>query len=115
MSLIRKWLLVSVAAGILVTVAFFFAEDLLIGAPIEIPRPVAAVAEVVFWPVTVCLKLSGPGPPIGPPEKHGHEWTPVQDLALAVGIGLSWTFYSSLVFVALWVRRRRSATTHVVL
>jgi hypothetical protein len=35
-----------------------------------------------------------------------HGGTPVQILAAFIGIGLSWTFYSSVVFFILWLRRK---------
>ncbi len=105
MRLIWKWLLVSVGGGILLSVGVIFLDPL----AFNLPRPVAAVAKIVLWPVTICLHLSGPGPNIGPTQKHWHEWTPVQDLAVATGVGLSWIFYSSLVVVALRFRSHRSA------
>jgi len=58
-----------------------------------------AISKMLLWPVSAVLHLVGPGPNLGPPEKHMHEWTLVQDVAVAVDIGLSWVFYSSLVFL----------------
>jgi len=65
------------------------------------------VAKVVLWPIAVCLYLSGPGPNIGSAGKYLHEWTPVQDFAVAAGIGLSWLFYSSIVFLLIWLQQKR--------
>jgi hypothetical protein len=110
MPLIWKWLLVSLGGGVLVIVALFTLPDRLIFAPEDKPHPtVDKVVGVVFWPTAVCVYLSGPGVPIGPPEKHRYEASPVQVIAAFVGIGFSWVFYSSLVFLILWIRgyRRR--------
>jgi hypothetical protein len=108
MKLIWKWLLVSVGGGIIVTVVLSTLPDRLIDAPEDKPHPmIDRAVEVVFWPIEVCVYLSGHGAPIGPPEKHMYEATPVQIFAVFVGIALSWVFYSSLVFLIVWVRRRR--------
>jgi hypothetical protein len=103
------WLLVSVAGGVLMAVILFVFADTSIDAVVGVPGPLGAVANVVLWPVTACLYLSGPGPNIGSPEKHWHEWTPVQDFAVVIGIGLSWVFYSSVVFLIIWLQHRRRA------
>ena len=105
MSLVTKWLLTSVGGGVLLAVVVLLALPL---GPFGSFDPPSTIELVVLWPVIACLYLV-PGPGIGPPQKHWHEWTPVQDVALAVGIGFSWTFYSSLVFVLLWFRSRRRA------
>lgn len=108
MRLRTKWLLVSVVGGVLMAVALFF-SDMLFDAVAEVPGQLGAVANVVLWPVAACVYLSGQGPNIGTPEKHLHEWTPVQDFAVVIGIGLSWVFYSSVVFLIIWIRHKRSA------
>jgi hypothetical protein len=106
-SLTKKWLLISLGGGFLVTAALFVLPDSFIGIA-ETAHPVADnVVQAVFWPVALCVYLSGPGPEIGPPGKHMHEGSPIQILAAFIGIGLSWTFYSSLVFFILWLRRKR--------
>ena len=104
MRLLWKWLLVSVCGAVLVTVLLFVFADNWVA---DVPGPVEFVARIVLWPVAVCVNLTGPGPSIGPPEKHWHEATPVQFLAVVIGVGLSWLFYSSLGFLLLWVWRRR--------
>ena len=104
MRLLWKWSLVSVGGGALVTVLLFVLANYL--AP-DVPSPVASLARIVLWPVTVCVNLTGPGPSIGPPEKHWHEGTPVQFLAVVIGMGLSWLFYSSLGFLLVRIWRRR--------
>src|SRR5713226_4960123 len=109
MRLKTKWLLVSVVGGVLITVVLLVFADTLVDAVVDVPGPVGTVAKVVLWPAAACLYLSGAGPNIGPPEKHWHEWTPAQDFAVATGIGLSWVFYSSVVFLIIWLRRRRRA------
>jgi hypothetical protein len=104
MHLLWKWLLVSVGGGLVVTVLLFAFSDRWVA---DVPGPVAVIAKIVFWPVVLCVDMSGPGPSIGPPEKHWHEGTPVQFLAAVIGAGFSWGFYSSLGFLVLWLRRRR--------
>ncbi|SRR5713101_140366 len=73
--------------------------------------PPNGVARVLLWPVAVCLWLVGPGPRIGPPDKNWHEFTPTHSLALIVGIGLSWIFYTTLVFAFMKIRSRHKAST----
>ena|SRR6266849_4493045 len=108
MRLIWKWLLVSLGGGVLVIVALFTLPERLIDSAEDKPHPaVDKAVEVVFWPIAVCVYLSGRGAPIGQPEKHMYEATPVQVIAAFVGIGLSWVFYSSLVFLIVWIRRYR--------
>ena len=99
--------MVSVVGGVLITVALTVFTDNWV---VDIPDSVAAIAKIVFWPVAVCLYFSGPGPSMGPPERHLREGTPVQFIAVMIGLGLSWVFYSSLVFFIwrLW-RRCRAA------
>src|ERR1700745_1834742 len=98
MRLRTKWLLVSVAGAVLIApVLLFVSVDTPIGVGIGMPASLETAAQVVLWPIGVCLYLSGPGPNIGSAGKHLHEWTPVQDFAVIAGIGLSWTFYSSIV------------------
>jgi hypothetical protein len=105
--LIWKWLLVSVGGGVVLTVVLSTLPDRLVDALEDKPHPmVDKGVEVVFWPIALCVARSDHGVPIGPPEKHMYEGTPVQVIAAFVGIGLSWVFYSSLIFL-LWVRRRR--------
>jgi hypothetical protein len=100
-----KWLVFSVAAGILATGAFSFV--------VALSRPVPSlldpVMRMVFWPVILSVHLSGQGPSIGPPERHFHEGTPIQLIAVAIGLFLTVIFWSGLVFVVVRVRRRRVA------
>ena len=105
MRLRTKWLLISVVGGVVITATLLFSENVML----EVPPSVEAVARVVLWPVAVCEYLVGPGPNIGPPEKHQHEATPVQFLAAVIGIGLSWMFYSSVLFVILRSRHRHGS------
>ena len=46
------------------------------------------VVQAVFWPIAVCVYLSGSGVPVGPPEKHKYDASPVQLFAALLGIGL---------------------------
>lgn len=99
----------SVGGGMLIAAVLLFAsvDSPLLGAGVDMPASVVTATKVVLWPIAVCLYLSGPGPSIGPAEKHLHEWTPVQDFAVVAGIGLSWAFYSSIVFLLIWLRQKR--------
>ena len=108
MRLKTRWLLVSLGGALLIAaVLLFVSVDTPIGVGIGVPGSVGAVAKIVLWPIAVCLYLSGPGPNIGSAEKHLHEWTPVQDFAVVAEIGLSWAFYSSAVFVLIWLQQKR--------
>ena len=108
MRLVTKWFLTSIGGGVLVTAALFALPDNFLDSTEDKPHPVAdRVVETVFWPIAVCVYLSGPGVPIGPPEKHTYEGTPIQVVAVLIGISLSWVFYSSLAFLIFWLRRRR--------
>jgi hypothetical protein len=60
--------------------------------------------HVLLWPVSVLLALVAPGPKLG----TGYEWTPVHDIAMAVGVGLSWLFWVS-VGAGLWPAARSSS------
>jgi hypothetical protein len=114
MRLKTKWLLVSVVGAVLIAaVLLFVSVDTPIGVGVGVPGSLRAVAKVVLWPIAVCLYLSGPGPNIGSAEKHLHEWTPVQGFAVAAGISLSWAFYSSIVFLLIWVRHKRHVSKTV--
>jgi hypothetical protein len=102
MPLLRRWLLISVGGGGLITITFFVFPKLLF-ANLSLAE---AVGKVLFWPVAVCVHLSGPGASLGgSPERF--EATPVQIVAAILGIGLTWVFYSSLVFLIVWLRSRR--------
>jgi hypothetical protein len=97
---------------VLVTLALFALPDTLLDAPESKLHPIVVkVPEAVFWPIGVCVYLSGPGTPVGPPERHMYEGTPVQIIAGLVGIGFSWVFYSSLVFLIIWIRKYRGRQT----
>src|SRR2546427_7100036 len=105
---ILKWMIISLGGGLLITVALLLLrEDLYIDIIGVGYGHLGAITKMLFWPVAALLYLVGPGPTLGPPENHMHEWTPVHEIEVAVGIGLSWTFYSSLVFLIAWVRHRR--------
>jgi hypothetical protein len=109
--LTTKWLIVSVGGAVLMTVALFlFSDDVVF----DVPPSVETAANIILWPVAVCEHLAGPGPSIGPPEKHWHEGTPVQFVAAVVGIAVSWMFYSTIVFLTLWFRARRNRARSLV-
>ena len=108
MHLLTKWLLTSIGGCILITAGLLALPDSVVDFTIDNPVVDRAV-DVVFWPMAVCVYLSGPGVPIGPPEKHMYEGTPVQIVAAFLGVGVIWFFYSSLGFLIFWLRRRRRA------
>src|SRR5262245_28778537 len=90
MSLRAKWLLISVGGGLLTSVGLVLLTNhpsviFLLPAPGTILRP-------LLWPVTAMVYLAGPGSNIGPPERHMHEWTPVHDIAVAMGLALRGAF-----------------------
>jgi hypothetical protein len=115
MRLVTKWLLTSMGGGALLIAGFLAAPDSLLFLGEDEPHPVAdKVVQAVFWPIAVCVYLSGPGVPIGPPEKHMHEATPLQVVAALIGIGLSWAFYSSIAFLIFWLWRRRRAASRTL-
>ena len=91
--------------GRVLIVLLFFLTDTPIGGDIELSGLLAAVVKVILWPVSVCLHLVGPGPNIGTAEKPLHEWTPVEDFAVVVGIDLSWALYSSIAFLSIQFHR----------
>jgi hypothetical protein len=90
--------------GALITVLLLATQTLL--------EPLGSVTQVVFWPATLLLKAAGTGPRLGTAEPPRYEWTPVHDIAIAVGIGLSWVFYSGVAgcLLALRARARRRAS-----
>src|SRR5258708_470576 len=92
------------AALTLLLVGLFVAETEIVPNP---PPPLRYFGYVLFWPVTACTYLVGPGPNIGTPEKSIHEGTPVQLFAIALGMAVTWVFYSGLVFFLFWFRQRR--------
>ncbi len=108
MRLMKKWMVISLGGGALVTVAatvaLFLSADVFKNVVVDVAGPLEAVMKIVFWPVTAILHLAGPGPNVGAPQRILHEGTPVQYLAVAAGIGLSWAFYSSLALFILWLR-----------
>src|SRR5437667_5336074 len=79
---ITKWILISLGGGLLITVALLLlSADLFIEIIVLGIGHLGAVARMLLWPVSAALYLVGPGPNLGPPEKHMHEWTPVHDIA----------------------------------
>jgi hypothetical protein len=106
MHLKPKWFIISFGGGILITASLALFPNAVL---VSLPPSLNVIADVVFWPVALCEHLVGPGPIIGPPTRHLHEGTPLNFLAAAVGMGLSWMFYSSLVFLVIGYRCRRNA------
>jgi len=108
MRLLKKWMMLSLGGGVLVTVAvtvvLLLFADVLMRIDTDAPGPLKAVARILFWPLTAILHFVGPDPNIGVPWKNLDEWTPFQYFAAAAGIGLLWAFYSSLAFLAVWLR-----------
>jgi len=58
--------------------------------------PPSGVWQLLLWPVEVLLWATGPGVRL---TNGKFEWTPVQDLAVWVGIGVSWFFWVTVTFV----------------
>lgn len=94
MRLKTKWLLTSLGGAALIVAILLVASINLpnIGVGVHMPRSLFTVAKVVLWPIAVCLYLLGPRPNVAP--------------AVVAGIALSWTFYSSIVFLSIWFRHR---------
>jgi hypothetical protein len=90
----RTWWLLAGGGGLAITVVFDL-SDLALGKP-------EGVMRIVLWPADLLFWASGPGVPVG---RGGYEWTPVQDLAMWVGIRMSWAFWVC-VMPLLWAGRR---------
>jgi hypothetical protein len=100
---IRLIAFVSVGGAVLITgVLFGFAGVIpppaLVAEQLGFP---GAVASVLLWPVTLCLRLAGPGPRVGLILQPQYEWTPAHEFAVALGLGLSWALYSAIALVTL--------------
>lgn len=63
--------------------------------------------KIIPWPVPLCLYLSGPGPSVGPPEKHYHEGTPIQLIAVAIGLFFAFLFWSGGLCYRAWLETMR--------
>ena len=109
MRLRTKWLLTSVCGGTLAAAAIFCASDPFIFSVAEEAPVSDRILHAVFWPVTVCLHISGPGAVLGSDSQRRlhYEATPVQLVATSVGVGFLWALYSSLPFFVVWFRRKR--------
>jgi hypothetical protein len=68
--------------------------------------PPAGVLHVIIWPADLLLWATGPGPRFA---SGGYEWTPVQDVAMWLGAGLSWAFWI-MVSCLVWSRIHLSRT-----
>jgi hypothetical protein len=110
MRLRTKWLLTSIGGGVLVAAGLLFVPDPFFLAEDDGAHPlIDKVLQAVFWPVPICVYVSGPGSAIGvdPQGKTHYEATPVQLIATLIGFGFSWTFYSSLSFFIVWLLRKQ--------
>ena len=81
------WLTIGLGGGVLLTACILWFD----------PEPLIFLQDrmttrVLLWPVSALLALVGPGPKLG----TRYEWTPVHDIAVAVGLGLSWQFWVSV-------------------
>ena len=106
---LKKWLLISVGGGVLVAAGVLFSPDpFFLWDNYEEHALASKVLEGLFWPVPVCLYLSGPGAAMGAylNGKMRYEATPIQVIAASLGFGLSWTFYTSFPFFVGWIRRK---------
>ena len=108
MGLMKKWMILSFGGGALVTLAvtvvLLVFAGVLMKIAADVPGPLEAVAKIVFWPATATMHLVRPSPITGVPQKNLDEWTLFEDLAVAAGFGLSWSFYSSAAFLIFWLR-----------
>jgi len=104
MRLRTRWLIFSVGGGALAAAALLFFSNAL--SP-SFPPLLDQIMRVISWPVILCEHLVGPGPIIGPPNRHLHEGTPVQLLAAVVGLNITWMFWSGLVLLIIHSRTRR--------
>ena len=86
-----KLFVASIASGAMITLASLFGVDL----P-DHPH-LNRLSLAIRWPVALCEKLAGSGPPLG---SHGQEATPVQFVAALVGVGLMCAIYSSICYLA---------------
>ncbi len=104
MRLIWKWLIVAIGGGLLIMwLPTLTNSELLPSLPDWVPD---FLLDILFWPIPLCLKLSGPGLNIGTPDKPFIEATPLQLFAIDAGVGISWMFYSSLAFLIFWIAQR---------
>ena len=101
MRLGTKWGVFSIGGCLLIAAALLVFPGALF---VFLPPPLDVLANVIFWPVAICEQFVGPGPSLGSPSEHLHEGTPVHMVAAAIGIALSWMFWSSLIFVVIRVR-----------
>jgi hypothetical protein len=95
---------ISITAGVLITGALC-----IVLLPIPQDDPLNIITKILLWPITALMHMAGPGPGIGPPEKHLHEGTPVHVLAFLLGTGFSCIFYSALTFLFLRVRAKSNS------
>ena len=66
--------------------------------------PPSGVWLLLLWPVDVLLWATGPGTRL---TNGKFEWTPVQDFAVWVGIGVSWFLWVAGTFVIARFARRK--------
>lgn len=105
MRLRTKWLIFSAGGGVLVFALFAIFPDGLDALLSDALPPM--LTTVLLWPVMVCEYVVPPTPNMGTPSHPFHEATPLNLFAAMVGFALSWVFWSSLVFTAIDLRRRR--------
>jgi hypothetical protein len=98
---LTRQLLISLVGGFLVAAALIAVVDSF--------EPPEIITDVLLWPVAACVYLVGPGPSIGPPEKHMHEGTPVHVVAARVWTVLDLLFQScfSLAAVSIAAEQNR--------
>ena len=58
-------------------------------------------ARAAFWPAMLVVKAAGNGPNLGTPDQPAYEWTPVHEIAVGVGLILSWLVYVMLFYAML--------------
>src|SRR5215813_5877787 len=98
MRFMTKWATVAIGGSLLVAAGLLIFPAAL---DISVPARFDPLVAVIFWPVLLCEHLVGAGPQLGPSGRQMMEGTPVHAFAAAVGVGVSWMFWSSAGLIAL--------------
>jgi hypothetical protein len=100
----RWWFVLAFGGGCIITICLFYFEIDLDVLPVESAWAIWAM-RLVLWPVGVLLWATGSGASLGGGR---YEWTPVQDFALCVGIGMAWAFWVMVAWALLQTWHARS-------
>jgi hypothetical protein len=91
----RLWLAAMLGGGAVITIALACYD-------VSIVPPEGRLGRLVLWPAEVFMWLAGSGPAL---PNGRHEWTPVQDLAMWIGVGASWAFWIGVVRILVALRQ----------